>query len=56
MEWVCNLNYYKTQQSYNLIPGNYRIVFRPKKSKQSLYTIDKEFQIESGSTTSIKLY
>lgn len=56
LEWVCNLDDKKTQQSYYLQPGYYRVVFRPKNSKQSIYTIDKKFEIFSGSSNSIKLY
>jgi Ca-activated chloride channel family protein len=53
---VDNLNESLTQQSLVLQPGNYRVVFRPKSSKLSLYTIDKPFRIVSGVSSSISLY
>ncbi len=56
LEWVCNLDNKKTQQSYYLQPGYYRVIFRPKNSKKSIYTIEKKFEIISGSSNSIKLY
>jgi Ca-activated chloride channel homolog len=39
----------------NLIlqPGSYRVVFRPKNSQLSLYTIEKKFTITSGNSTSV---
>ena len=37
-------------------PGNYRAVYRPKNTKQSVYTINKKFTIKSGSSKKIILY
>ena len=51
-----NLNEGLTQETLVLQPGNYRVVFRPKNSKLSLYTIDKTFKIISGVSSSINLY
>ncbi len=54
--WVCNLNSSLVQETINLQPGKYRIEFRPKNAKESIYTIEKRFKIESGVSTQIKLY
>lgn len=56
LKWIYNLD--KTQLRQNLImqPGNYRVVFRPKNSKQSIYTTNKKFTIKSGASKKIILY
>ena len=36
-----------------LQPGSYRVVFRPKNSQLSLYTIEKRFTVTSGNSTSV---
>lgn len=40
---------------YTLQPGRYKIVYRSKNSRQSIYTLEREFEIRSGSNTSISL-
>jgi Ca-activated chloride channel family protein len=40
----------------NLTLGSYRVVFRPKNSRSTLYTVEQSFVIESGKTTDIQLY
>ena len=45
LEWVCNLNT-TTSQVYYLQPGNYRIEWRAKSLKGSIYTIEKKFTIK----------
>lgn len=56
MVWVCNLNNNLTLENLILQPGRYRVEFRPKNAKESIYTIEKLFKIESGISTSVKLY
>jgi hypothetical protein len=41
------------RQTYTLLPGNYRVVFRGKASRKAINTIEKSFKITSG--TSIPL-
>lgn len=53
---VDNLSESLTQETLVLQPGNYRVVFRPKNSKLSLYTVDKPFKIVSGVSSSISLH
>ena len=36
-----------------LQPGNYRVVFRPKNSQMSIYTVEKRFTVTSGNSTSV---
>jgi Ca-activated chloride channel family protein len=54
--WVCNLNNFLTQETIILQPGRYRVEYRPKNAKESIYTIEKRFKIESGISTPVKLY
>lgn len=54
--WVCNLNATLVQETINLQPGKYRVEYRPKNAKESIYTIEKRFKIESGISTQVKLY
>lgn len=55
LEWVCNLNS-TTSQVYYLQPGNYRIEWRSKSLKGSIYTIEKKFTIRSDVETKVELY
>ena len=47
---VYNLNENFTKETVALQPGSYRVVYRPKNSQGSLYTIEKKFRIISGSS------
>ena len=55
LEWVCNLNN-TTSQVYYLQPGNYRIEWRSKTLKGSIYTIEKRFTVKSDMETKVELY
>jgi Ca-activated chloride channel family protein len=55
LEWICNLNY-TTSQTYYLQPGNYRIEWRAKSLKGSIYTIEKKFIVKSDIETRVELY
>ncbi len=54
--WICNLNSYLTQETIILQPGRYRVEYRPKNAKESIYTIEKRFKIDSGISTPVKLF
>jgi Ca-activated chloride channel family protein len=56
LKWVYNLDQNETRQNIIMQPGNYRVVFRPKNIKQSIYTVNKRFTIKSGSSQKIILY
>lgn len=55
LDWVCNLNN-TTSQVYYLQPGNYRIEWRAKSLKGSIYTVEKRFTITSDLETKVELY
>ena len=54
-EWVCNLDETRTNDSWNLQPGKYRLVSRKKKLKSSTYTILRDFTIYSSKSITINL-
>jgi len=53
---VYELNETLTLETLYLQPGSYKVVFRPKNSRSTLYTVEQSFVIESGKTTDIQLY
>ena len=55
LRWVVNLNPAETGQQFRLQPGNYKLTFRSKNSKNVVYTIEREFKINSGSSSNLKL-
>lgn len=56
MVWVCNLNSSLTQETIVLQPGRYRVEYRPRNARESIYTIEKKFKVDSGVSTPVKLY
>lgn len=55
LKWVCNLEN-KNLQQFNLQPGNYRVTFRTKSLKQTIYTIEKKFSVVSNETVEVNLF
>jgi Ca-activated chloride channel family protein len=55
VEWVVNLSA-GTQQVFYLQPGNYRVEWRARSLKGSIYTIEKKFTIRSDQQTNVDLY
>jgi Ca-activated chloride channel family protein len=55
-DWVLNLNSATKNESMQLQPGKYRIVFRSKYSNKAFYSIEKSFDVEPGQTVNVKLY
>ncbi len=54
MEWVCNIDTKTKNEKFVLLPGQYKVVFRPQNAKNTLYSISRIFEIESGSAISIR--
>lgn len=54
--WVCNLNDLKNQFTLNLLPGQYKIVFRVKQTTGSKYTAFKKFSVKSGVTLGVNVF
>ncbi len=55
LQWVHRMSLNSIKESIVLQPGLYRIIFRPKNSQSSLYTIEKTFRIGSGSSISVNI-
>jgi len=54
LKWVYNLDRNLSKESVVLMPGRYKFYFRPKGSRESIYTIEKEFMITSGSSITVQ--
>jgi Ca-activated chloride channel homolog len=55
-EWVCSLDNMKSNFSLNILPGQYKIVFRVKNSPGSKYTGFKTFSVKSGKTQLVDVF
>lgn len=55
-EWVCNINDKIKNESIIIQPGYYRVVYRAQNAKQTLYTVNKTFEIKSGGSVALQLY
>lgn len=56
LEHVYTLQKSKLSESLILQPGKYRAVFRSKFMKKSIYTVEKQFEINPGATQHVKLF
>ncbi len=52
---VYNLSESALQERITMQPGSYKIVYRPRTAHETIYTVEKEFKIESGGSVQIKL-
>lgn len=52
LEWVVNLDE-STRQTFILLPGNYRVIWRSKNIKKTVYSIEKKFTIKSDTSIPI---
>ncbi|MGP8214180.1 MAG: vWA domain-containing protein [Bacteroidia bacterium] len=55
MQWVCNLDANPVQENVIMQPGHYRVVYRSLNIKQTIYTVDKTFDVKPGSSTVVTL-
>ena len=55
LEWVIDLDPNQTRHTLSLQPGQYTVIFRPKNSRSTQYTVSQSFSIASGGSTVIKL-
>jgi Ca-activated chloride channel homolog len=54
--WIYNLDSNVKNETIVLQPGMYRIVYRAQNARQTLYTVNKTFEIKEGSSVPIQLY
>lgn len=52
---VYNMDDNLTKETIVLQPGRYKVVFRPKNSKETIYTIEKDFSVVSGESSIVIL-
>jgi Ca-activated chloride channel family protein len=55
-EWIYNLDDRVKNETILLQPGTYRIVFRAQNAKQTLYTVNKTFEVKEGASVPVQLY
>lgn len=53
--WVCNLDDNPSGGQWQLQPGHYKVVYRVKSVRQTLFTTEKEFRIYSNKITALNL-
>ncbi len=55
MVWVCNLSENSQQEVIRLQPGKYKAVFRGKGVRETLFTIEKNFIVQPGTSQQVVL-
>lgn len=55
LEWIYNLKTDVLTETLNLQPGRYKVVYRARNAKKTLYTYDESFKVSSGQTIAVKL-
>jgi Ca-activated chloride channel family protein len=55
IDWVYNMDDNNSKETIVLQPGRYKVVYRPKNSKESIYTIEKDFSVVSGESSIVVL-
>ncbi|MEO5572098.1 MAG: VWA domain-containing protein [Bacteroidia bacterium] len=56
LRWIYSMDENQTKESVVLQPGKYRVIFRSKNSRESIYTVDKIFRVASGSSISVNVF
>ncbi|TAH42941.1 MAG: VWA domain-containing protein [Bacteroidetes bacterium] len=56
LKWIYNMDDSLSKETIVLQPGRYHVVYRPKNSKESLYTVEKDFSVVSGESNIVLLY
>jgi Ca-activated chloride channel family protein len=54
--WVCNLNPALQNEFVYLRPGKYKVLFRTDFSKETVKSIEKNFEVKSGLPLTVKLF
>ncbi len=55
-EWVYNLDNRLKNETILLQPGSYRVVCRSQNAKQTLYTVNKTFDVKEGISVAVHLF
>jgi len=54
LTWVCNLNPDLSNETIYLQPGKYKVVYRLEMLQQTTKSIERNFEIKTGQTTTVK--
>ncbi|MBN2519665.1 MAG: hypothetical protein JXB17_04105, partial [Bacteroidales bacterium] len=55
LEWIYNLNTNLLSETVLILPGNYKVVFRPRNANRTYFTVSQSFSVKSRSSSAIKL-
>lgn len=55
LKWIYNFGENSIRENLFLQPGNYTIIYKPKSAKESIYTVTKEFKVDSGASVQVKV-
>jgi len=55
LELIYTLPSNSLRETLVLQPGRYRIIYRPANSRESMYTVEKQFKVTSGSSAQVRL-
>ncbi len=55
LEWIYNIDTKNKVTNLVLLPGNYRVIFKPRYAKSVYYTIDKSFEIKPGKSGALRI-
>jgi len=53
LKWIANLDDTQTKETFVMQPGDYKVIYRPKASRESIYTTEKIFKIVSGTSVAV---
>ncbi len=55
LNWIANMDDNLTKETFVMQPGDYKVVYRPKASRESIYTIEKIFKVVAGTSVAVQL-
>jgi len=55
LELIYTMSETITRETLILQPGKYRLIYRPKQSRRSIYTKEKVFTVISGGSSQVRL-
>lgn len=55
LRWVVDLDPTAARHQFRLQPGQYKVVYRSDSARQTIYTIEKDFTITGGQSTTVNL-
>ena len=56
VQWVCNLNPQLTNEVIYLQPGKYKVEYRMQTAKETLRSVERNFEVKAGVPNTVRLY